>query len=147
VILLRVHLLDVLESLGCLLLADNRFPLAILDVAHYLLVGGSLLLILLALLTELKLEELLFLLGDSLILLPSLAGHLKSLFGSFGLLLELSDPFTAASRLFLLIHFQSLNLVGIFAFQGIELLLSVLQLRSKLGDLLSTMSLRVFPLA
>jgi hypothetical protein len=89
----------------------------------------------------------LFLLGDSLVFLPSLAGHLEGLFGSFGLLLELSDPFATAGRFLLLGDLQGLNLVGIFAFQGIELFLSILQLRSKLGDLLSTMSLRVFPLA
>jgi hypothetical protein len=79
-------------------------------------VSRALLLILLTLFTELELKELLFLLGDSLIFLPSLASHLKRLFGGFGLLLELPNTFTAPSRFLLLSQFHSLNLIGVFTF-------------------------------
>lgn len=54
-IFLRMHLLDILKSLGSLLLADDRLALTALDIAHYLIVSRLLLLVLLSLLAELKL--------------------------------------------------------------------------------------------
>jgi hypothetical protein len=72
VVLGRVHLLDALELLRGLLLANDALPLPVLDVAHDLLVRLPLLLVLHALLPQLQLQELLLLLPYRLVLLPSL---------------------------------------------------------------------------
>jgi hypothetical protein len=112
-----VHLLDLLESLGSLFLADYRFPLTILEVAHYLVMSLPLLLIFLTLLTKLEFHELHLLFVYSLVFLPALSGHLECLLSSLGLLLELPHAFRAAHSLLLLVGPHRVNIFRILLFE------------------------------
>ena len=145
-ILLRVHLLDVLESLGSLFFADDRLALTTLDVAHYLIVSRLLLFVFLSLLAELELHELLFLSGNCLVLFPSLAGHLKGFLGSLSCLLELPNSFASAHTFFLLAYSHGFDFLSIFPLQVIQSLLRILKLGSQLSEVLGSLGFGVFPL-
>ena len=83
--------------------------------------------------------------GNSLIFLPSLAGHLKGFFSRFGLLLKLSDSLTSSSGIFLFAGSEGLDLVRILALKCVELLLSLLELECHLGHLLGALDFGIIP--
>ena len=80
-----------------------------------------------------------------LIFLPSLAGHLKSLFSRFGKLLKLTDSLASSSGFLLLASPQGLNLVRILALECLELLLRLLELGCHLGHLLGALDFGIIP--
>lgn len=80
-----------------------------------------------------------------LIFLPSLAGHLKSLFCRFGKLLKLTDSLASSSGFLLLASPQGLNLVRILALECLELLLRLLELGCHLGHLLGALDFGIIP--
>ena len=124
-VLSRVHFLDALELLGGFFLADDALALSVLDVAHDLLVGRALLLVLLALLSQLKLQELLLLTSDCLVLLPSLSRKLESLLGSTRLDFKLTDTLRTAHLLFFLRNLKVLNVLIVLLFDKIIVALSL----------------------
>jgi len=76
-VLLTMNLLNLIDSLGGLFLTNNRLSFSTLDVSDHLVMGLSLLLILSSLFFQLEVQELHFLLVDSLILLPFLLRDLE----------------------------------------------------------------------
>lgn len=120
-----MHFLDALELLGGFFLADYALTLTVLDVAHDLLVGRALLLVLLALLPQLKLQELLLLTSDRLVLLPSLSRKLESLLGSTRLDFKLTDTLRTAHLLFFLRNLKVLNVLVVLLFDKIIVALSL----------------------
>ena len=124
-VLSRVHFLDALELLGGFFLADDALTLTVLDVAHDLLVGRALLLVLLTLLSQLKLQELLLLTSDRLVFLPSLSRKLESLLGSTRLDFKLTDTLRTAHLLFFLRNLKVLNVFVVLLFDKIIVALSL----------------------
>lgn len=146
-ILSGVHLFDACELFGGLLLANDALPLAVLYVAHDLLVRLPLLLVLLSLLAQLQLHELLLLLRDRVVFLPTLPRKVEGLLCTTGQELQFTDALRFRDLLFFLRDFEVLNVVEVLLLDEFIVALSLRESILELVDLLGPCGLRVLPLA
>ena len=120
-----MDLLDFLEAFGGFLFVDHAFAFTVLNVPHGLIMSLALFFVLGSLLLKLKFEELLLLLRDSLVLLPSLASELQALFSLSSSGFQLSEPFRSCHYVLLGAGLQVIDLLSVFLLERVVVALSV----------------------